>query len=560
MDVNSRTVTVGQYLGIRLRQLQVGVLFGLPGDFNLGLLDQLLSVDGLEWVGSTNELNAAYAADAYARVSRGLGAVVTTYGVGELSAVNGIAGAYAEDVPVVKITGVPTTTAHHQHNLLHHSLMDGDYEHFFRIFKEITAASAILRADNAASEIDRVLLTALTESKPVYLAIPADVAESSVSAASLRIPLVPRSSDATAVERFERALQEALAAVEEIVVLAGVRVHRRNLEEELLELSRVPGVLIAAQSASKAVIDESSASSLGTYMGKLSPSALTREKVDQAEPLILIGALMSDLLTGGFTHEFEHTDCIELGLLNARIGSMTFHNVHLQNSLAALTRIANSLDLIPVRPIEHPPLPTSVTDDGHLTQASFWATIESWLPSDSIVIAEAGTSFYGAIGMNLPDRCDLLGQPIWSAIGYTIPATLGASLADPSCRMILFIGDGAAQLTVQELATILDRGLNPVIFVLNNHGYTVERVIRNPQAQYHDITEWEWTALPAALAPHALHVATRVETHTELAAALAVARETTDRMVLIEVNLDPADSPQLLSALGAMLNKANTAD
>src|SRR3954447_2714498 len=96
------TVTVGQYLATRLVQLGAHHVFGLPGDFNLSLLDQMATVEGFHWVGSTNELNAAYAADSYARVRRGIGALVTTFGVGELSAINGVAGSYSEDVPVVQ--------------------------------------------------------------------------------------------------------------------------------------------------------------------------------------------------------------------------------------------------------------------------------------------------------------------------------------------------------------------------------------------------------------------------------------------------------------------------
>ena len=214
---NSATISVGQYLAARLVQCGGSHAFGVPGDFTLSLLDELLSVHeysgpGLTWIGSCNELNAAYAADGFARVGRTIASVVTTYGVGELSAINGIAGAYAEDVPVISIVGMPATGALGSGALLHHSLLDGDHEHFVRAFREVTAAQTVLTVATAVTEIDRVLTVALTLSKPVYLGVPTDVAIARVSAARLAEPIRARGSEPGALAAFERALAQRFAA------------------------------------------------------------------------------------------------------------------------------------------------------------------------------------------------------------------------------------------------------------------------------------------------------------------------------------------------------------
>ena len=78
------TYTVSDYLLDRLVSLGATDIFGVPGDFNLQFLDHVIAHEQLTWVGNANELNAGYAADGYARVG-GIGALVTTYGVGELS-------------------------------------------------------------------------------------------------------------------------------------------------------------------------------------------------------------------------------------------------------------------------------------------------------------------------------------------------------------------------------------------------------------------------------------------------------------------------------------------
>ena len=188
--------SVGEYLLIRLKQLGVDHLFGVPGDFVMAFFNQVLKSD-VQYVGMCNELNAAYAADGYARL-RGIGAFATTYAVGELSALNGVAGSFAERVPVVAITGTPSTAHFRTRPLLHHTL--GDYGITRRIFEHLTVASTHLRdGETSPAEIDRVLTACLVHQQPVYISLPTDLA--SVRCAR-PLPFVlpqPESSDPAAL-------------------------------------------------------------------------------------------------------------------------------------------------------------------------------------------------------------------------------------------------------------------------------------------------------------------------------------------------------------------------
>jgi indolepyruvate decarboxylase len=190
-----RITTVAGYLLTRLAEAGLASVFGVPGDYNLGIVDAVAERAGLAWIGMTTEQGAGYAADSYARL-RGLGALVTTFGVGELSALNAVAGAYAESVPVVHIVGTPALAAREAGPTLHHNLPGRDYGHFARMAAEVTAAQADLRPDTAPEEIDRVLSTALRTSRPVYLTIPADVAGIPVLAPTGRLPEPDRMADA----------------------------------------------------------------------------------------------------------------------------------------------------------------------------------------------------------------------------------------------------------------------------------------------------------------------------------------------------------------------------
>jgi len=544
------TITVGAYLGRRLEQLGIAHLFGLPGDFNLALLDEMLAAGALRWVGSSNELNAGYAADGHARLRRGPAAFVTTFGVGELSAVNALAGSYAEDVPVVHVVGLPSATAIADGALLHHSLADGDFGHFVRIAAEVTAASVVVRAQGAGTSIDQALLTAVGSSKPVYLGIPADVAVLPISAAPLERPLRVLRSDSAAVEEFRRALAEFLDGAPEVTMLAGPRLHRRNLEGRVRALAAQNGVRIATQSASKALLDETHPATLGVYAGKFTRDPRTRSAVDEASPLVLAGVVMTDFLTGSFSHGFDPDAAVDLHLDHARIAGQAFYGVYLEESLRVLEEVLEARtprpEPLPRQAVTETPAHEASDPDGPLTHADLWPLLQRWLEPGTLLVAEAGTSFYGALELTLPDGCDLLGQPVWSSIGYTLPATLGAMLADPSRPTVLVIGDGSAQLTVQELGRLLE--LNPTILLVNNSGYTVERAIRSPEAAYQDVVAWDWTKLPAALgAPHT--PVFRAQTPADLVEVLDKVRADPDRPAFVELVLPRDDAPDSLVQL-----------
>ncbi|GAA0310378.1 alpha-keto acid decarboxylase family protein [Kineococcus aurantiacus] len=553
MSVPAPTVTVGQYLARRLLELGGNHLFGLPGDFNLALLDEMLDTSGLTWVGSTNELNAAYAADAYARTTRGVAALVTTYGVGELSAVNGIAGSFAEDVPVVQITGMPDSGARARGALLHHSLADGDHDHFARAYREVTATGVVLRAADAALEIDRVLRVALERSKPVYLGVPADVAVARVSSAPLRRPLRPAPSDPVALADLRTALADALADVGSLTVLAGTQVHRRRAEAGLAALADHDGLRVASLVGAKAMLPEEHPASLGTYQGALTIADETRDAVDGAELLVLAGTVLSDVMTGLFSHGFDPERAVQLGVRHAVVDGVTFHDVRLEDTVGVLADVVRERRFAPLPPVvgawPHVAAPACSPDEP-LTQNALWSTVQSRVPEHAIVVADAGTSLYGSLELRLPAGAELLVQPIWSSIGFTLPAVLGTCLAAPQRRSVLFIGDGAAQLTVQEIATVLQRGLNPVVVVVDNGGYTIERVLQSPKAVYQDVTAWDWLAAPALFAPGRDVLTAAVRTPAELARALDEALGDPSRAAVLHVHVGADDVPPLLARLG----------
>ncbi|MGO2658314.1 alpha-keto acid decarboxylase family protein [Mycetocola reblochoni] len=570
--------TVGEYLAARLEQLGTRHIFGLPGDFNLALIDEMLRAGAVEWVGSTNELNAAYAADGYARIRRGLGVVLTTFGVGELSAVNGVAGSYAESVPVLHVVGMPSRSVDGQ--LLHHTLADGDFTRFATVAEQVTARVVVLGGERAAEDIDSALEQAVSESRPVYLGVPSDVAVSRVPSRRLARRLRTGVSDADQLASFRSRFRSLLDdAGAEVAVLAGAGVHRGGAEAAMRRIAARSGVSVALQSTAKTLIRPGTRGLLGVYAGAHTDRPETRTRIDEAPLLVLAGVAMTDFLTGFFTHGFSENDAIELGMQGVRVGSVVFDGVTMSDALDVIDAELTARETVEgegdvesgasggsgesfscsspagrdrerhaTASSESAVPRTDAEGDAPLDHAALWPRLEGWIRPRTTVIAEAGTAFYGAVGMDLPDGCEFLGQPIWSSIGYTIPALLGSLEAAPGREHVLIIGDGSAQLTVQELGTILHRGHAPTIFLLDNDGYTVERLIRSPRAVYQDVHHWDWAALPSALGAPGTRTAS-VRTIAELERALADADGTA--ATFIHVVLPRMDAPELLTRIAA---------
>ena len=267
--------TLASYLLTRLKQIGVDHLFAVPGDFVLGFLNQVLKSE-LRYVGTCNELNAAYAADGYARI-HGIGAFATTFGVGELSALNGVAGAFAEGVPVVAITGTPASSGFRTRPLLHHTL--GDYQIPLKMYELITVASAQLdNAERAPAEIDRVLLACLEHQLPVYLSLPSDLVDHPCPEPGPFPFPVPRPSDPDALRE---ALEESVALISQAalpIVIADGELARFHLQDALAALIARTGLPFVTRMLGKAMLSEHLPQFIGLFEGDRS-RAYVRDRV-----------------------------------------------------------------------------------------------------------------------------------------------------------------------------------------------------------------------------------------------------------------------------------------
>jgi TPP-dependent 2-oxoacid decarboxylase len=559
--VDDASYTVGDYLRYRLAEAGADRVFGVPGDYSLALLDYLTAHPDMAWTGCANELNAGYAADGYARM-RGIGALCTTFGVGELSAINAVAGSFAEHVPVVHIVGSPPLGTQAAARIVHHSLGDGVFTHFAEMHEKITCAQAALTAATAGPEIDRVLTEVRSRRLPGYLLIPADVAVAPAAPPAAPLPPPDEHADPEAVAAFTSAARRLLAtapSVSDIGVLSGLLTHRCGAAGDLAALIAAGPLRHATTLWGKSLVDETDPGFTGVYVGAASADA-ARVTVEGAAVLILSGVEFTDLTSGFFSQQIVRRQTIEIGASAVSVGAALYSQVPLSTALRVLTSLVAELASARGYPVSIPaqvtPTAGGLPAAAPLSQEALWDRVAGFLRPGDIVLADLGTSFFGAATHRLPRDVTFIGQPLWAAIGYTLPALLGACLACPDRRGVLLIGDGAAQMTGQELSTILRAGLSPVVIVVDNDGYTIERAIHGADQPYNDIAHWDWTAAPALFGSGRVGVARRVFTAGELDEALAEADQP-GQPALIQAVVPRMDIPPLLDSIARAASAAN---
>ncbi|RMZ87350.1 hypothetical protein DV736_g5417, partial [Chaetothyriales sp. CBS 134916] len=503
--------------------LGVRSVHGVPGDYNLTLLDYVVPA-GLRWVGNCNELNAGYAADGYARI-KGLGAVVTTFGVGELSAINAIAGAYAERAAVVHIVGSPPRESQDNRLLIHHTFNDGEYGRFARMYAEVTVAQASIRDPRIGVEqIDYVLQQCLIHSRPVYIEVPVDLVDALVSTERLSTHVsIPKTVPTPAHDKALDAVLSKIYLASQPIILVDGESAALNIVSLVQQVVRETGWPTWVTGYSKGLVDETLPNLHGVYRGS-SEEKETQDFFKAADLVLVFGPHFST------TNTFQNSSIpnpeasVSFSDTQIKIGSKTvYRDIPARYALDLLLR---RLDISRIHKYkEYPSLArdksqlfASVNSDGSITHSHFWLIMSSFLRPGDLVFGETGTAGYGARIMRLPRNCRLFTPVTWLSIGG---------------RTILFIGDGSFQMTAQELSTIIHLGLPVIIFLINNDGYTIERCIHGLRQPYNDIARWDYLRAPAFFG------AKETEAYTNQVRTWGQLEE-----AMVEVVMDREDAPE----------------
>ncbi|MGD9622380.1 MAG: alpha-keto acid decarboxylase family protein [Mycolicibacterium sp.] len=545
---------LGDFLLKRLADIGTTRIFGVPGDYNLSFLEQVEAHASIEWVGTCNELNGAYAADGYARTGKP-GVLLTTYGVGCLSAINGVAGAYCEHVPLIHISGAPPSHAVRDRAPLHHSLLDGGYRNIHRAFTEFTEYTARLSPENAADVIDHALRVAFRSRRPVRLELPSDLTHVEIRTPDDVLTIEYPAAAGPPVDDAAGAVARALAGSRRPLLLFDLPAVRWGAVEAIEQFCVA---LDIPYFCTLPAVHQGNPEHL-QYLGVLPGKEADRQAIFEAADLVLAcGFIQSDVTTGCFSLDLDSKQVVELQTGYTQLGgpswteSAVYYGTGIAEVLtAALPKVSEEFGArqrwwsAPAAPVVAAP-----SDSGGLDEEFFFARLGAFLRPDDVLIAETGTSAQNLAGLPLPTGVRYINQTSWGSIGYALPALLGSLMSTPERRHVLCIGDGSFQLTAQELSTIIRHGFAPVIFLLNNRGYTIERSILGARASYNDVANWSYHELPRVFGIDESRLLTRVcATRAELDAAMREAADTAC-LSFIEVALAPLDMTSATTNVG----------
>jgi indolepyruvate decarboxylase len=533
---------IEQVLG-RLKEIGVDDIFGVAGDYAFPVNDAIVEHPAINWIGCCNELNAAYAADGYARM-RGVGAVCTTYGVGELAAISAIAGSCAEHLAVFHLIGTPNLPTQEGRALVHHTLGNGEFDLFSSMAEAVVCASAIMTPQNAAVETERLIAEALYHRRPVYMAIPSDVANTPVLGAAP--PLSAPASDPESLAAATDAVTSALNNADQACVLPGVLLRRLGLQGAAAAFVDASGLPFATMFGDKSVLGEDHAGYIGMYSGRLMEEPV-RAFVESCDAVVIIGAMLTDGNTAGNTVRLDPDKTITIGHHRTTAGAVVYRNVEMADILTQLsTRVTNK----PQRPAISPGTlgPVVGGGDDPITADALYPRWADFFRPNDVIMTDTGSSSLGLAFAQLPKGAEFHNQTLWASIGWATPAAFGVAIGARDRRLILITGEGSHQMTAQEISQFGRRGLRPIVFVLNNSGYLSERMLCKDMAlAYNDIAAWNYAELPHALGCQGWFTA-RVSTCGEFDDALQTA-EQANGAAYIEVVTDAYEAPPLYKKL-----------
>ena len=549
---------LGDFLAAYLQKAGVEHIFGLPGDLVLGLFLRFGRSRGLEIVTFSHEPAVGFAADGYARSTRRLGVVVVTYGAGGHNVVNPVAGAYAEQVPLLVLSGGPGE-AESKLAGVHHQVKDVEAQ--CRIFSEVTCSARILKhPDLAAEQVHDTVRTILSEHRPGYLEIHRDMVDVTIPVpkhildwdGSFPRPVSDRRKLAEAVGDTAQRVR----AAKKPILIGGVELFRERAERDFLRLAEKLGAPVTTTVLAKGVFPMDHPLHMGIHIGPFSAKPI-QERVRRADLVLSLGNQLTDMNLGAAKPQVERAKSVWAVNQRVNVSFHTYTDVTLKDFVSKLCReklprLAEKVgyhDNLKRTKLAKTPTPLSIND--LLVEVNEFLASGKGKAYD--VFAESGDMLFGGLELRLRGGALYFAQGYYASMGFAVPAAMGAEIGTGR-RPLVICGDGGFQMTGPEISAAPGRGLAPIVVLVNNSGWGIFRPV-TPRKDLLEIPPWPY----AELAQQWGGVGIRADTRQELREALRAAHEIRD-FTLIECVVPRDDiSPVSQRYIRASARKASAA-
>jgi len=533
--------------GVKLHQLLfdelyaegVRHIFGIPGDFVLNLYEALEQDGRFKLITLSHEPAVGFAADGAARITNGLGVCVVTYGAGGLNLLNSVACAYAEESPLIVITGGPGKSEKRLGVQVHHEVKS--YDSQFKIYQEVTEYGAVLDdPKTAASQIRKAIEVALKFKRPVYLEVPRDMVFAEISPLS-SVEQVELRVDEGALDEAALEIVSRIAAARNPVLIVGVEVHRFHLREKVLHLAERLQIPVTSSFLGRGVFPTRHPQFVGTYLGVVSPQPL-REIVESSDCLLLLGELVSDTSLGVSADRVNEDNLIVCVARDVFIRHHRFQHTPLDllvDKLLAADLPVKGQIVEAMSTDVSPEIFDPYKQDEAIKVRHVIKLVNEFMErhGDMPLVADTGDALFASVDIRA-DEC--IAPAYYATMGFAVPAALGAQIASGR-RPLVLVGDGAFQMTGSEISHARQYGCNPIIVLLNNSRWEMLQAFF-PKAKYNEIVGWPFAKLADLWGGRGL----RAHTPRQFRDALEAARDEEKRFTLIEVGLAPGDISPIL--------------
>lgn len=555
------TFTVADYLLTRLQQLDVTELFQIPGDYVKNFTQALEKFEGIETIGTSNELDASYAADAYGR-TRGLAAVSLQYGVSTFSALNAVAGAYVESSPMVVISATPGSNDRQigdMYNVLYHH-STGNLKADQEIYNHVTVASETLSTSvGAAKKIDKLIVAAITHKKPVYIAAYSEVWGEPCKRPSKKKlePKVKKSKPDALLNAVDQAWTQITAA-KQPMIFAGVEVLRHGLSDLLQKIIDASGFVYTTTSLGKTVLDEKGDQFVGTYSDAASIENVTNY-VKESDCFLCLGTLITDDYLWFVENKFS--DMVLATTTEIRAGYYNYEQVTMKDFMEALLERFENDTTYPLKnkAPEQPTYPEpwiSSSDPKYndkpevITYNRFFQHAVKHIESNNLwdqinLTFGVSSAMYVATNIYGMKQNSFISSAAWQCIGYETGAALGAQLGSKKQSWTI-AGDGGFMMICQSLSTLAKYDVNSVIFVMSNQVYAIEQVFVDVDAfcpngkfdEFDYLPKWDYMALAQAYGANGYQASTIKELNQVLE---TITNTKTNKPTLVEIVIPEKD-------------------
>nr|WP_238881966.1 thiamine pyrophosphate-dependent enzyme [Clostridium sp. YIM B02551] len=345
-----------------------------------------------------------------------------------------------------------------------------------------------------------------------------------------------------------------LSVAKNPLLISGTFVSRYNLQSQVEQIVQKMNLPVTTMIMGKGSYDESNKNYIGLYAGGLG-SKDVKNIVETSDCILSVGTKWSDYNTGAFTAMLNPLNIIDIQPYYVTVGVTVYENILIKDLLdGLLSKVDIKVSSVPTATFPYTENHASLGDD--ISSKYYYPRFQSMFKENDVIVADAGTFQFGIAELRLPKGATYITQGGWGSIGYGTPAAFGACIADKNRRVILFVGDGSNQMTVQEFSSILYHNCKPIVFLVNNKEYTIEKYlnINEKQTHYNDIPIWDYSKLIEAFGGNAYTA--KVYTNKELDEAIKqVELQCQDRFCFIEIYAPQMDAPEIVHKMTNVLEQ-----